>query len=79
VPSLKSSQKSFKPSSLEHCANESTLNMKDFAISILSDNLTEEMETIHDAYLQIKDEFLNTQARCSKLTYINENFRDFIQ
>ena len=53
--------------------------MKDFAISILSDNLTEEMETIHDAYLQIKDEFLNTQARCSKLTYINENFRDFIQ
>ena len=33
------------------------------------------METIHEAYLQIKEEFLNSKATCSKLTYINSDFK----
>jgi len=36
------------------------------------------METIHDAYLQIKDEFLNSKAKLPKLTYINPDFKDLV-
>ena len=36
------------------------------------------METIHDAYLQIKDEMLSTKAISSKLTYINPTFNALI-
>ena len=37
------------------------------------------METIHDAYLQIKDEFINSKATSSKLTYINPDFKNLIR
>ncbi len=36
------------------------------------------METIHDAYLQIKDELLNSKAKLPKLTYINPDFKDLV-
>lgn len=79
VPTLKvTSTKNVKPPSTE-TTDEGGINMKEFASSVLADNLVEEMKTIHDAYLQIKDEFLSSNAKCSKMTYIQENFKDLIQ
>lgn len=79
MPTLKASSYKTVKSSGAEASEEGALNMKEFATSVLADNLIEEMETIHDAYLQIKDEFLSSKAKCSKITYIQENFQDLIQ
>jgi hypothetical protein len=36
------------------------------------------MGTIHEAYLQIKEELIKTNAVSSKLTYINTDFKQLI-
>lgn len=77
IPSLKTNYKNLKHSDQENI-DEGPLNMKEFAGSILADDLTKDMETIHDAYLDIKREFLNSKAHCSKITYINDDFKDLI-
>ena len=52
--------------------------MNDFAESIINDGLTEEMGTIHEAYLQLKDELIKSNEIKSKLTYINPDFKQLI-
>lgn len=37
------------------------------------------METIHEAYMQIKDELFSTKSYDSKLTYINPDFADLVR
>ncbi len=54
------------------------LSMNEFAESIINDGLTEEMGTIHEAYLQLKDELIKSNEITSKLTYINPDFKQLI-
>lgn len=54
------------------------MSMTAFAGSIINDSLTEDMGTIHEAYLQIKDELIKSNTISSKLTYINPNFKQLI-
>lgn len=52
--------------------------MTEFAESIINDTLTEDMGTIHEAYLQIKEELIKSNTISSKLTYINPDFKQLI-
>lgn len=77
IPNLKGNTKTVKITSSDNVEGD-VENKNEFVNSTIKDNLTDEMETIHEAYLQIKEEFLNSKATCSKLTYINSDFKNLI-
>jgi len=79
VPSLKSNLNGKLHKPVHQDAKDSdVMDMTSFAESIINDNLTEDMGTIHEAYLQIKEEFIKSNATSSKLTYINTDFKQLI-
>lgn len=72
------SQKQMKLSSEQASKSSIVASMAEFKDSILDDELNEQMGTIHEAYLECKEELLNAGLLTSKSTYINTDFKDLV-
>ena len=53
-------------------------SMAEFKESVFEDELNEQMGTIHEAYLECKEELFNAGLLTSKSNYINTDFKDLV-
>lgn len=69
-----------KPSKshIEENKSENELNMLDFKEYVFNDELNEQMGTIHEAYLQCKEELEKANKSVNISTYVNTNFKEVI-